>query len=230
MIWAPVIQPPNARFDGIGTLLMKKSSAGPSTAIWLHGMCSHFDDWAHERATVMQKYFGGKVGEPTTIVVPETGIHIRRYELITDGHSAYFNFVLWSKPSIDRKRERLCYDNEFARIGTDESVRQVCTDPMESKYFPFPRAELNGRLKTVLMNDCLADAVFYAGANGKSLREAVRKALCIALSDGDSSNADCGKPLKLGDIVLVSESLGSKVLFDSVACSDMATSTRSCRG
>jgi hypothetical protein len=91
------------------------------------------------------------------------------------------------------------------------------------KYFPtdtIPRAGLNDSLKMTLMNDCFSDAVFYAGSNGHTIREQIRKALCIALSGGDQSNDDCSKPLKQGNIALVSESLGSKVLFDSVACSD----------
>jgi hypothetical protein len=87
--------------------------------------------------------------------------------------------------------------------------------------FPYTRATLNGELKTALMNDCLSDAVVYAGKNGDPIRGAMQQAVCnflggvIATEHGisacDLSGAALDRPT-----AIVTESLGSKFIFDAV--------------
>jgi hypothetical protein len=81
---------------------------------------------------------------------------------------------------------------------------------------PYTRAALNRELKATLMNDCLVDAVVYSGTNGAPIRSFMLAAVCSTLGghfDGtgcDLSGAD-DRP-----VVFVSESLGSKILFDAL--------------
>lgn len=219
MITTPIVDPAQGQFTGVAWQLAKSDAPQPPVVIWLHGMCSHFDDWADTRAKDMGTLLGAKAEPLANVDVPGTRIHLRRGAMTVGGTTATFNFVMWSRPSIERKRERLCFDSELAWLKED-GLGKVCDLAKKDDYFPWERAKLNGALKATLMNDCLADAVYYAGANGKAIREAIRKAMCMALSDGDPGNADCRRGLPDRDVILVSESLGSKVLFDSVVCAD----------
>lgn len=221
--------PQSEKFPGIASLLADSSRDVPVNVIWIHGMCSHFDDWARDRASIIEQLISGRAVKPrdvllSKVAIPDTSFYLLRYELNVRGRTADLNFVMWSRPSIERKASRLCFDNTFNQVTENEEIGKVCKNRDEQKYFPLERAGLNNALKTTLLNDCLADAIFYSGANGAALRQAMRKAVCVALADGERSNADCTKPLDRGKIVLVSESLGSKVLFDSIACSDMRRS------
>ena len=76
---------------------------------------------------------------------------------------------------------------------------------------------MNGELKTQLVNDCLSDAVVYAGRNGDLIRAAMKLAVChelggttVAGQPCDLTNAGPERP-----IAVITESLGSKVLFDA---------------
>jgi hypothetical protein len=76
---------------------------------------------------------------------------------------------------------------------------------------------MNGSLKTELVNDCLSDAVVYSGQHGDVIRAAMKLAVCHELGGApatgqpcDLTNAGPERP-----IVVITESLGSKVLFDA---------------
>jgi hypothetical protein len=83
--------------------------------------------------------------------------------------------------------------------------------------FAYQRATLNGALKTDLVNDCLSDAVVYSGQHGDLIRAAMKLTVChelggtlVAGQPCDLTSAGPERP-----IVVVTESLGSKVLFDA---------------
>lgn len=68
------------------------------------------------------------------------------------------------------------------------------------------RARINGELKDTLMDDCLPDALAYQGVAGAAIRLRMREAILQA-----TSQAQPGAPL-----VVLAESLGSKILFDTL--------------
>src|SRR5438045_9132564 len=80
-----------------------------------------------------------------------------------------------------------------------------------------PTADLN----TSLINDCLSDAVVYGGNNGDPIPGAMQQAVCnflggvIATEHGVSACDPSGATLDRPTAVLT-ERLGSKVLFDAV--------------
>lgn len=69
------------------------------------------------------------------------------------------------------------------------------------------------------MNACLADALIYVGDQGHSIKRQIRKDVEQALVDEDAT--------KQNAVLLVSESLGSKVMFDILSdiMQDAATFT-----
>jgi hypothetical protein len=70
------------------------------------------------------------------------------------------------------------------------------------------RASLNGYVKDHLLNDCLSDAVIYQGESHGPMRDAMVRTISQVLD----SNPDSEGPL-----VVVAESLGSKMLFDALS-------------
>ena len=79
------------------------------------------------------------------------------------------------------------------------------------------RAFLNRELKRGLINDCMTDVVVYGGPKGAAIRLAAEEAMCNALG-GSYVGADCSVPHGEAPAALafVTESLGSKLIFDAV--------------
>lgn len=75
-----------------------------------------------------------------------------------------------------------------------------------SDRVPARRARLNGTLKDGLIDDCIADALVYQGVARDTLRQRMREAILRATAD---QSADA-------PLVVLSSSLGSKILFDTL--------------
>ena len=76
---------------------------------------------------------------------------------------------------------------------------------------------MNGMLKTKLINDCLSDAVVYGGQHGDPIRAAMKLAVCRELGGTPAAGQPCdftGAELDR-PIAVITESLGSKILFDA---------------
>jgi hypothetical protein len=104
-------------------------------------------------------------------------------------------FFLWSR-LVDEYRQRLAYD---AEVGAT-------------------RASLNKELKLALTDSCLVDAIIYSGRNGDGIRVAMRKAVCRTLGGTTGATGPCdlsGAPAPRR-IAFVTESIGSKILFDAL--------------
>ena len=117
------------------------------------------------------------------------------------------DFLLWS-PLTDTIKERLDFDAPK-------------DDPNRMGEFPYERAKLNNQLKLDLLNDCLADVAIYLGPNGEPIRRAMRQTLCNTLGgqyvEVDSPKDWCDLSSgPNGQVVFVTESLGSKLLFDAL--------------
>ena len=163
-------------------------------------MCSHGQDWVWDRAKrVGQGLQAHKLPQPF-FRGPDDAYSVKA-SFATDQGDVNISFFVWS-PLTSRHKSALI------------------------EAHPFPeRADFNVGLKVGLMNDCLADAVIYSGTNGHPIRKAMMSAICEAIGgvprelsparldeiDCDTTNSPPDRPL-----VFVTESLGSKMLFDAV--------------
>jgi hypothetical protein len=107
-------------------------------------------------------------------------------------------------------------------MAADKAKLNYDNRPTDSPkgVFTWKRAKINGDLKATLLNDCLADAVVYAGYRGTDIQASMQDAICAAL-DGTTSNGTCDFPTTYGHgsrrIVIVTESLGSRMVFDAIS-------------
>jgi hypothetical protein len=197
---------PTASYPGIQNLMTSK----PLQVFWTHGMCTHDKSWATSRAALVANAMGTKVPILSEQVVPapkrqpnDEDAFTLKTRIEAPQGNADVTFFIWS-PMTQRYKTQISFDNSSDDTPSGENV--------------YTRAKLNGALKKGLMNDCLVDAVVYSGANGDRIRHAMQNALCEALGGRfsptqtcDLSNVNDDRPL-----VFVTESLGSKFLFDAI--------------
>lgn len=92
------------------------------------------------------------------------------------------------------------------------------------------RAPLNRTIKRVVLDEGLTDAALYAGTFGAMVRDGTRNALCLMIRDLNNQRSATAKPRPCDGIqgqidnaiagkkiVLLSKSLGSRMLFDSLS-------------
>jgi hypothetical protein len=133
----------------------------------------------------------------------ETGAMLYRSDLFRAGHLLRMYGIVYSDFFLQEKQKTLCRDVKNAT--------KVCPESMLT--YNRQRASFNNGLKNQLINDCFADAVAYIGPSGDLVREGVRKALFAIIRD-----IRMHETLSKAPIVFLSESLGSKVLGDSLLC------------
>jgi hypothetical protein len=186
-------------FDG----LLNLAETSPSSIVrvlWTHGMCTHPPSWVDDRMKRLVEAVGGTAETKSLRAVGSRGASIRTERISTRGATIEVMFLTWS-PLTTAYKAALAYD-----VST--------TDGGQSQY---ARASLNRELKRGLVNDCLTDVVVYGGPNGSDIRQAVNEAVCEALGgrfDGKNCKVSAGH--SPGALALVTESLGSKLLFDAV--------------
>ena len=191
----------DASFDGISQLIADASRRGTMLhVLWTHGMCTHGLNWATDRTTRIATALGGTATQTGGAEEPG-GLTRIRYRIQTAGGDFEATFILWSQMTQAFKRAL-----DFDSPGSDRATS-----------FPYERATLNGTLKTRLVNDCLSDSVVYSGRNGDPIRAAMKMAVCHELGGAalagqpcDLTGAGPSRPL-----AVITESLGSKVLFDA---------------
>jgi hypothetical protein len=105
-----------------------------------------------------------------------------------------FRALIWS-PLTTPLKQQLCYDQ------TDKSA--ICTG---APPFTATRARLNARFKDWFVDDCLPDALVYQGRARDEMQLRMRDAILRATRDADGD----------APLVVIAESLGSKILFDTL--------------
>lgn len=183
--------------------------------IAIHGMCHHDKSWADGTVYNMADFMDMKIQYPSStskdpqrLIGPSThSINAFRANLHRESDQARIALytILFSTPA-DKEKETLCPD-----VSSDNPICQKINGEIT---YDLKRASLNASLKNNLLNDCLADAVYYLGKNGTVVRDGVGKALDNIYRDIQSDN-----DLRVAPISYISESLGSKVLTDSLLCS-----------
>jgi hypothetical protein len=189
----------DASFDGISQLIAEARQRGTMLhVLWTHGMCTHGLNWAADRATRIATALGGVATQ--TGATEETGLTRVLYQFHAPAGEFDATFVLWSPMTRPFKREL-----DFDLPGSDRVGS-----------FPYHRASLNGMLKTKV-NDCLSDAVVYAGQNGDPIRAAMKLAFCREIGGAPAAGPSCDLTGAALDrpIALITESLGSKILLDA---------------
>jgi hypothetical protein len=199
-----VFDPPTAKFAGI-TSQWQSSTGSDIRVIFVHGICTHDPTWITAGWDVVMKgYFPSETMTATT--KPPVGqVQIIDHEYQIGPNKISGRYLIWSALTATDKA-KLNYDNR----STDNP----------SGEFTWKRAKINGEFKATLLNDCLSDAVIYAGYRGADIQASMQNAICAAL-DGTTTNGMCTFPSTYGHgsrrIVIVTESLGSRMVFDAIS-------------
>lgn len=200
----PIVERPAAEdagaFEGLLGLAGKLPPSSKLKVLWTHGMCTHPPTWVDDRMKRLEAAVGGRSQTVGIRPVGNHGATLRTDRITMPSHTIDVMFLSWS-PLTSRYKAQLTYDHS-ALYGGD---------------FPYARAALNGELKRGLINDCMTDVVVYGGPSGKAIREAAEEAVCDAVGgrlDGEACDVTPGA--SAATLAFVTESLGSKLLFDAI--------------
>jgi hypothetical protein len=187
-------------FDGLLTLAQALPPSSTLNVLWTHGMCTHLPGWVDERLNKLVLAVGGTSRTVGVRPVGDQGASLRTERIAVGSATIDVMFLSWS-PITASSKAALSYDHSVDYGGE----------------FPYERAFLNRELKRGLINDCMTDVVVYGGPKGAAIRQAAEEALCNALG-GSYVGTDCSVPHGEAPAALafVTESLGSKLLFDAV--------------
>ena len=186
-----------------GLIDLAAQSQGKAIDVLLvHGICTHDERWARE--TVAQLTQSLAVNAPPSGAQPRAGqqaapqMQVRVVPLPVDTSAGRLRFdaLVWS-PLTQALKSALCYD-----MGEKNALCQG-SPPMTAT-----RARINARGKDYLVDDCIADAMIYAGISHKTMVAGMR---AVAMQVLDAADARVDVPL-----VVVAESMGSKYLFDTL--------------
>lgn len=182
-----------AAFPGIvGVIAASRSHA--VDVLLVHGICTHDTAWAE--AAIDRVAGIVEAHAPATTAVAGDGIELVERTRALAGGTVRFHAIVWS-PLTRPLKHQLDYD--ATGTPTDCAHDAVCK-PV--------RARFNGGVKDKLLNDCLADALIYEGDSRATMRDAMIDTVSQVLEadpDGDAP------------LVVVAESLGSKMLFDALS-------------
>lgn len=184
----------SASFPGIAGLVAA-SGGKPVDVLVVHGMCTRDAAWAEDRIAAIAGTVGAHA-PASRAPAAGNGIEVIERTQPLAGGTVRFHALVWSPLTAPLKR-RLDYD----RTATPTD----CAADAECKPV---RALLNGMVKDRLLDDCLSDVLVYEGAAGAAIRTAMVDTVARVLA----AQADDDGPL-----AVVAESLGSKMLFDTLS-------------
>jgi hypothetical protein len=203
------LQPPEAGFAGIDGAFDKLT---PDVDVLLvHGIGTHDPSWALNFAIQLAQAMG--FPPVKTLPTPDPlahGAELYRFTLTDSTRQLHVGAVLWS-PITSSAKKTLCYD-----VSTKTTP---CSDPKVLTHDK--RAWANGSLKSQLMDDALSDVTFYLNEEGgRRIRDAIEDALLQSLSVERVTLAQvCSgttPTAKTAPLFLISKSLGSKIVVDSL--------------
>lgn len=192
----PQLEPPDAEFPSLSQLINEMPKEGALDVLSVHGMCSHDREWVTSTGHRFSESLGLGYAEPDEPIRTVDEVEIWLNEL-SDGTGKVVlrdYALVWSRLT-DGLKQTLCYDASLPTPSCPE------------RRFEGKRARMNSELKSVLLNDCLSDAIIYLGPEGDRIRKAIRSAIIeVGHERGDKANT----------LVLMTESLGSKIVVDAV--------------
>jgi hypothetical protein len=195
----PVVVHDSQPFPGIATVVAENNK-NPVDVLLIHGMCTHTADWAASAIDVLTRAVETNAGKsgPRAPAAAANRIEVVEREAPLAGGTARFHALIWSPLTAGLKRQ-LDYDS--TGTPTDCSQKGECKPK---------RASLNGKLSDTLLNDCLADAMIYEGQSHAAMRQAMVDTVTQVLERSEAAGAS-------GPLLVVAESLGSKILFDALS-------------
>jgi hypothetical protein len=214
-------------FRGIDGLL---STQRPLDVLLVHGMCTKDLDWGKEAAHNLFSMLGAgpaaAYDDARLEAVPGTGITVYQASYDTGRGIVRAKALRWSGLTTPLKRQ-LCYDKTHKTAeAPGQNEAEVCTPtaaspPAQAPAYPYTRAALNRVLKDTLMNDCLADALIYQGRARNEINLQMQQAILFALAAPGAQQrgpADLSASAALArePLVVITSSLGSKILFDAL--------------
>lgn len=206
--------PEDIRFPGV---VEEVQANRPLDVLVVHGMCTHDEKWATDAAKALYGSLGGDENavklKPSTV----SGSKIVLYQQPLDVGEGKIrlNVVVWSTLTTPLKKQ-LCFDQ------TERS--SYCTADDAPEPYPYKRASLNRLLKDWILNDCLSDALVYQGRARDEINMQMQAAIIQALSTSETQVAgnpaemarDLARQSKRLPLVVITDSLGSKVTFDAI--------------
>jgi len=191
---------PDATFPGLAHFVAQAPGHRVDVLL-VHGMCTHDASWATESVQQLSSALNANLPRPPAAaararVGPGAGeIEIIPATVPAGDGAIRFQSLIWS-PLTTPLKQQLCYDQ------SDKSP--ICQG--SAPYTP-QRAGINARVKDLLMDDCLPDALIYQGEARGQIQQRMRDAVLRATA-GSAPDAP---------LVVISESLGSKILFDTLS-------------
>lgn len=173
--------------------------------VLVHGMCTHDATWANARFDKLIKAIDRNaptMQERSAELPPAAGVHIVERSAEVAGGTVKLTALIWSPLTAQIKRQ-LAYDS--TGTPTDCQASGVCKPQ---------RARLNGAIKDSLLNDCLADALVYQGQSKPAIQDHMIRAMTRALEGSAVSKSD--RRSSKTPLVIISDSLGSKITFDAL--------------
>ena len=192
----PQLLDPGAAFPGLVDLAAR---SGNQTAdvLLVHGICTHEASWAGVVVAQLMQSLNAATSSPSAVrAAGGPQVQIVSSSVDTTAGRLRFDALIWSPLTTALKRQ-LCYDQ------TGKS--SICDG---APPFTPTRARLNARFKDGLIDDCLPDALIYQGVARDDIQRRMREAVLQALDAGDTRR---DVPL-----VVISHSMGSKILFDTL--------------
>ncbi|RSZ57528.1 hypothetical protein HF313_26820 [Massilia atriviolacea] len=196
-------------FSGVASLLRPERALD---ILLVHGMCTQDESWARTSVAQLVAGLGGDAAQVALSASPvgDTGIVLYKQSLPLAGGSVNINAILWSPLTRPLKAE-LCYDQSNKSGG--------CPADQAAINYPYERAALNRSLKDKLLDDCLADAVIYQGKAREAINQRMQAAIlqAVGATSGVARAPEGGQtPPEPVPLVLITDSLGSKVTFDAI--------------
>lgn len=218
----PVVVRGSASFEGLLGLSNQQDTRRPVDIVMAHGMCTHTSEWAVDSINGMMDLLSSPQArlpkETPTLSIPGTEIKMIRADIAGGTDAFRVSAIIWS-PLTAKLKAQLLYDRT-GDPSTDCASDQACRPE---------RVKLNAIIKDRLVSDCFADALIYQGAS----RFEIRRQMAIALAHATASSTDTAlrstddsrKATDLaniasasaeGPLAVITDSLGSKVLFDAL--------------
>lgn len=168
--------------------------------VLVHGMCTHKTHWAYQSMNELLLALDPSAPrivqpppDPNAENIPKIQVH--QHEATISGNKLRMTALVWS-PLTTQLKAQLNYD--MTGNATDCTAANKCK-PM--------RALANGKVKDWLLNDCLADAIIYEGRSRRAIRQELVDALTAVLEAAPPDS----------ELILLSDSLGSKMTFDALS-------------